>query len=67
MILDLRSTNGIAVNGQKVNFARLGDRDIISIGEYLVQFSVHKRRETEPMPAEESTFLMNELPDLTQS
>ena len=64
MILDLRSTNGIAVNGRKVNFARLTDRDIIGIGEYLVRFSVHKPTQTEQLSADQQSELLNELPDL---
>jgi pSer/pThr/pTyr-binding forkhead associated (FHA) protein len=65
MILDLRSTNGLTVNGRDVKFARLSDRDIIGIGEYLIRFSVHKRQETERISDEEKTKLLNELPDLT--
>lgn len=64
MIMDLRSTNGIAVNGRDVNFARLTDRDIIGIGEYLIRFSLHKPRKTAVMPAEERTEVITELPDL---
>ena len=67
MILDLRSTNGISVNGRQVNFARLSDRDIISIGEFLVQFYAHKPRTTKKLPDDDSTVLANELPDLTES
>jgi pSer/pThr/pTyr-binding forkhead associated (FHA) protein len=65
MILDLRSTNGITVNGRDVQFARLSDRDIIGIGEYLIRFSLHKRKETERLSKEEKTSLLNELPDLS--
>jgi type II secretory pathway predicted ATPase ExeA/pSer/pThr/pTyr-binding forkhead associated (FHA) protein len=63
MILDLRSTNGITVNGRKVQFARLADRDIVGIGEYLVRFSVHKPRRTVIMTNAEKTDVLTELPD----
>jgi type II secretory pathway predicted ATPase ExeA len=65
MILDLKSTNGISVNGRDVNFARLDDRDIIGIGEYLCRFSLHRRRETQMLSNVQKTELLNELPDLT--
>ena len=65
MILDLRSTNGITINGRKTQFARLTDRDIIGIGEFLCRFSLHKRQETKPLPSNEQTEFLNELPDLS--
>ena len=64
MILDLKSTNGISVNGRDVNFARLTDRDVIGIGEFLCRFALHKRRETKVLPSDEKTEMLNELPDL---
>ena len=64
MILDLRSTNGVSVNGRQVKFARLSDRDIIGIGEYLIRFSVHKPEETQILSDEDGAEDLNELPDL---
>jgi type II secretory pathway predicted ATPase ExeA len=64
MILDLKSLNGVSVNGRKVNFARLTDRDVIGIGEFLCRFALHKRQETKVLPKEEKTKPLNELPDL---
>jgi hypothetical protein len=65
MIQDLKSTNGVSVNGRDVHFARLTDRDIIGIGEFLCRFSLHKRRETVPMPTSERTDMLQELPDIS--
>lgn len=66
MILDLKSTNGISVNGRDVQISRLKENDIVGIGEHLMKFTqkkIGKPIETQMM--EDEIELMNELPDLT--
>src|SRR5688500_15472488 len=47
-IIDLGSTKGTIVNGQKVNKARLQDGDLILLGDLRIEFSIGQEEASEP-------------------
>lgn len=63
--LDLRSTNGISVNGRTVQFCRLSENDVIGMGDHLAKFTQKIAEEPNTTATGNHTELMNELPDLS--
>ena len=65
MILDLKSTNGISVNGRDVQSWRLRSSDVIEIGEYRMNLTFKDPNENPLFPAENHTERVTDLPKLT--
>ena len=66
MIADLKSTNGILVNGRKVQLSRLKDGDIVEIGDCQLRFSLKPAEITALGTATEVLDPNNEIPDLSE-
>ena len=64
MILDLKSTNGISVNGRDVQSWRLRSSDVIEIGEYRMNLTFKDPNENPLGPAQDHTERVTDLPNL---
>jgi general secretion pathway protein A len=64
MILDLKSTNGISVNGRDVQSWRLRSNDVIEIGEYRMNLTFKDPNENPLGPAQDHTERVTDLPNL---
>jgi general secretion pathway protein A len=64
MILDLKSTNGISVNGRNVQSWRLRSNDVIEIGEYRMNLTFKDPNENPLGPAQDHTERVTDLPNL---
>ena len=64
MILDLKSTNGISVNGRDVQSWRLRSSDVIEIGEYRMNLTLKDPNENPLGPAQDHTERVTDLPNL---
>jgi len=53
-IVDLKSTNGICVNGQRVRRQALVNGDIVSIGDYQLQFTDARGKKSTPATESDS-------------
>lgn len=64
MILDLKSTNGISVNGRDVQSWRLRNSDVIEVGEHRMNLTFNDPKQNTLGPAQDHTERKTELPDL---
>jgi len=64
MVLDLKSTNGITVNGREVQFSRLRENDVVGLGEHLMKLTAKPAAKPLALVVDEQDEMMNELPDL---
>jgi len=64
MILDLKSTNGVSVNGRAVKSWRLRNSDVIEIGEHRLNLTFEDPNQDTMGPAHDHTDRITELPDL---
>lgn len=64
MILDLKSTNGISVNGRDVQSWRLRNSDVIEVGEHRMSLTFNDPNQNTLGPAQDHTERKTELPDL---
>ena len=64
MILDLKSTNGISVNGRDVQSWRLRSSDVIEIGEYRMNLTFKDPNENLLFPEQDHTERVTDLPNL---
>ena len=55
VIEDLQSANGIRVNRQKIQQARLNEKDVVQVGDFTFVFEEEQAPATETLPVEEDT------------
>ena len=66
MIADLKSTNGIFVNGRRVQIVRLKDGDTVEVGDCQLRFSL-QQAETSALGTETRVLdPENDIPDLSE-